>query len=231
MSLPRLELNLAPRPTLWRQHHQRLGWALLALGSAILLTGGILTLRAYWQARQAGREAFQLTEEAKRSARREQQLMTTLAGVDVAKEAPRWRNAERILQERALPFSRLLSELEQCLPDGVRVKGLQRSRARDRVQVKLKGEARTREAEVALMEALQEARVFNQVTLEREAERNGGGWDFELSLLASASAPGPFQPRPQPRVKELKPGVQEALARPAAAPLKPKAAPSPRRTR
>jgi len=224
MSLARLELNLAPRPSLWRQHHQRLGWGLLGLGFALLLLVGGLTARAYWEARRAGREAFQLTEDAKRAARREQQLMATLADVDVAKEAPRWRNAERILQERALPFSRLLSELEQCLPDGVRVKGLQRSRGRDRVQVKLKGEARTREAEVALMEALQAAPVFTQVTLERESERTGGGWDFELAL-ASAGAPGPFQVRKQPEVKQEKPGVQAAMAQPSASPLKPRPTP------
>ncbi len=213
MSLPRIDLNLAPRPTLWRQHHQRLGWGLLTLGLVTFLVVGALTGRAYWEARRAGREAFLLTEEAKRAARREQQLMATLATVDVAKEAPRWRNAERILQERALPFSRLLSELEQCLPDGVRVKGLQRSRGRDRVQVKLKGEARSREAEVALMEALQGAPVFTQVTLERESERNGGGWDFELAL-ASAGSPGPFKSRPQPVVKDQKPQAAPAPARP-----------------
>ena len=231
MSLPRLDLNLAPQPTLWRQHHLRLGLGLLAAGLASLLVVGALAGRAYWEARRAGREAFQLNEDAKRAARREQQLMAALAEVDVAKEAPRWRNAERILQERALPFSRLLSELEQCLPDGVRLKGLQRSRGRDRVQVKVKGEARTREAEVALMEALQAAPVFTQVSLERESERNGGGWDFELAL-ASAGSPGPFKARPQPVVKGEKPGVQAALAQPASGdPLKPRPTQPTRRPR
>lgn len=215
MSLPRIDLNLAPRPTLWRQRHVELGWGLLALGVAVLLVAGGLTGKAYWDARSAGREAFLLNEEARKSAKREQQLLTQLAAFDVAKEAPRWRNAERILQERALPLSRLLAELEQCLPDGVRLKGIQRARGRDRVMMKLKAEAKSREAEVAFIEALQQAPVFASVGLERESERQGAGWDFELSLTA-AGTPAPFKTQAHPQVKGSEPVPPKAPpARPA----------------
>lgn len=200
MSLPRLELNLAPHPTLWRQRHLHLGWGTLALGLGVLLLAGALTGKAYWEANRAGREAFMLNEVARKSAKREQQLLAQLAAFDVAKEMPRWRNAERILQERALPLSRLLAEVEQCLPDGVRMKGIQRSRGRDRVQMKLKAEAKSREAEVTFIEALQKAPVFTQVGLERESERQGAGWDFELTLVAT-STPAAFEARPNPVVK------------------------------
>ncbi|MBI3132492.1 MAG: PilN domain-containing protein [Acidobacteria bacterium] len=200
MSLPRLELNLAPQPTLWRQRHLHLGWGILGLGLGVLILVAGLTGRAYWEARRAGREAFMLNEEARKSAKREQQLLAQLAAFDVAKETPRWRNAERILQERALPLSRLLSEVEQCMPDGVRMKGIQRSRGRDRVQMKIKAEAKSREAEVAFIEALQQAPVFTQVGLERESERQGAGWDFELTLAATGT-PAPFKAHPQPAVK------------------------------
>ena len=60
--------------------------------------------------------------------------------------------------------------------------------------MKIKGEARTREAEAAFVDALRGAPVFAQVVLEREAERAGGGWEFEISLPA-APIPPPFQVR------------------------------------
>ncbi|HJW34220.1 MAG TPA: PilN domain-containing protein [Holophagaceae bacterium] len=225
MSLPRLDLNLAPQPTLWRQRHLQLGWGLLAMGLGVLLVVGALTGKAYWEARRAGREAYLFNEEARKSAKREQQLLGQLAAFDVAKESPRWRNAERILQERALPLSRLLAEVEQCLPDGVRLKGIQRSRGRDRVQMKLKAEAKSREAEVAFIEALKHAPVFTQVALERESERQGSGWDFELTLAATGT-PAPFKAQPQPLVKaaaaEPSP-LKPALAR--SAPMPTRAAP------
>lgn len=222
MSLPRLDLNLAPRPTLWRQRHVELGWGLLGVGTAVLILAAGLTGKAYWDARKAGQEAFLLTEEARKSAKREQQLLSQLAAFDVAKEAPRWRNAERILQERALPLSRLLAELEQCLPDGVRLKGIQRSRGRDRVMMKLRAEAKSREAEVAFIEALQQAPVFASVGLERESERQGAGWDFELSLTA-AGTPGSFKAQPHPQVKGAEPVIPKAPA--------PRSLPAVRRTR
>ena len=45
-----------------------------------------------------------------------------LRSVDVAKELPRWRLAERIYTERSLPWSRLTAELERSLVQDVRIK-------------------------------------------------------------------------------------------------------------
>jgi hypothetical protein len=111
------------------------------------------------------------------------------------------------------------------MPDGIRLKGLQRSRGRDRVQMKLKAEAKSREAEVAFIEALQQAAVFTQVGLERESERQGSGWDFELTLAATGT-PAPFKARPQPQVKTpgepspLKPGNARTAPMPSRTPIR-----------
>ncbi|GLH74610.1 hypothetical protein GETHLI_31120 [Geothrix limicola] len=209
MAVPVLHLNLAPRPSLWRQRHQALGWLGLGLG-ILVLTGAIgLTWRAYHQASRAGRDAVSLTEEAKRAARQEQQIQASLQDMDVSREQARWKLAERILLERSLPWSRLTAELEQCMVPDMRLKTLQRARSSSQqVVMKLKGEARTRVAEAAFIEALRTTPVFAQVNLEREAERQGGGWDFELSL-PTAAVPPPFQ------VKAIKLGP----AAPVAAPL------------
>lgn len=193
MAVPVLALNLAPRPSLWRQRHGALGWTALAFGLVVLLGSIGFTWRAYHQADRAGRDAVSLTEEARRASRQEQQIQASLQEMDAAKEQARWKLAERILQERALPWSRLTAELEQCLVPDMRLKGLQRARSSaQQVVLKLKAEARTREAEAAFVEALRATPVFAQVVLEREAERNGGGWDFEITLPAAA-VPPPFK--------------------------------------
>lgn len=193
MAVPVLHLNLAPRPSLWRQRHQALGW--ISLGVGILVLAGAIgfTWRAYHQAGRAGRDAVSLTAEAKRAAKQEQQIQASLQEMDVTREQARWKLAERILLERSLPWSRLTAELEQCMVPDMRLKSLQRARSStQQVVMKLKGEARTRVAEAAFIEALRATPVFAQVNLEREAERQGGGWDFELSL-PTAAVPPPFQ--------------------------------------
>jgi hypothetical protein len=177
-----------------------LGWVALGTGLAILLGVMGLTWRAYHQASRAGREAVSLTEEARRAALKEQQIQTSLQEMDAAREQSRWKLAERILLERALPWSRLTAELEQCMVPDMRLKAVQRTRSSgQQVVMKLKGEARTRQAEAAFVEAVQGTPVFTQVVLEREAERPGGGWEFEMSL-PTASVPPPFL------VRVVKPG-------------------------
>ncbi|NWJ40014.1 MAG: hypothetical protein HXX12_03455 [Geothrix sp.] len=196
MAVPVLHLNLAPRPSLWRQRHALLGWIALGLGGLFLAAAIGMTWRAYHQANRAGRDAVSLTEEARRAGRQEQQLQTSLQDMDASREQSRWKLAERILQERSLPWSRLTAELEQCMVPDMRLKGIQRARSSaQQVVLKLKGEARTRQAEAEFVEALRITPVFAQVVLEREVERVGGGWDFEISLPAAA-VPPPFRVKP-----------------------------------
>jgi hypothetical protein len=67
------------------------------------------------------------------------------------------------------------------------------------------------------VDALRTAPVFSEVILERESERQGGGWDFELSVPAAA-VPPPFELRP------VKTGPTSTAP---AAPPKPSAPPKP----
>jgi hypothetical protein len=195
MAVPVLPLNLAPPPSLWRQRHTLLGWAALVLGLLVLVGALGKTWLAYHQASRAGRDAVSLTEETRRALKQEQQIQSSLQGMDATREQSRWKVAERILQERSLPWSRLTTELEQSLVPDMRLKAIQRTRSSgQQVVMKLKGEARTRPAEAAFIEALRDTPVFEQVILERESERPGGGWDFELSLPAAA-VPPPFRAR------------------------------------
>lgn len=194
MPIPVLKLNLAPQPTLWRQQHQALGWGAIAVGALCLVgTLGTWGYRAI-QTRKAGAQAILISREAQAAAQKQNKLVEQLRSVDVTKELPRWKLAERIFTERTLPWSRLTAELERSLVADVRLKAIQKVRGSDqRVALKLKGEARTREAEEKFMASLQKDDLFQQVILEREAERNGGGVDFEI-FLPVVSVPSPYQP-------------------------------------
>lgn len=209
MAIPVLHLNLVPAPTLWRRRHPALSWALLLAGSLALAS--ILAVWAVQAARatSAARDAVQLSNRARQAAQQEMNLQQELSAIDVAQELPRWRLAERIYQERSLPWSRGTAELERSLVDGVRLKALSRTRATDgSVEMKLRGEGRTRGAEVEFVEQLQHNGLFSQVILEREAERQGGGVDFELRLPL-VPVPPPYQPLPPPGSrKAAKPEVK-----------------------
>jgi hypothetical protein len=100
------------------------------------------------------------------------------------------------------------------VPD-MRLRSIQRVRASgQQVVMKLKGEARTVAAEGTFIGTLRQDPVFEQVILEREAERQGGGWEFEMTLPV-VSVPPPFNPEPL----KPPPAATSVPAAPAAAPL------------
>lgn len=232
MGVPTLKLDLAPPSTLWRVHHAILGWAALGAGGLLLGASLVLTVRAYTQASRAGHLAVARTAQTRQAEETQARVLDELRSVDVAKELPRWRLAERIFTERSLPWSRLTAELERSMVPDVRFKSLQRTRSADlKVQIKIRGEARTREAEADLMASLQKNPCFDQIILEREAERNGGGVDFEFTL-AALPVPPPYTPLPKfgPQRKAEAPAAQApARTAPAARPaptVRPAAAPA-----
>lgn len=197
MAVPVLKLNLAPPPTLWRQHHQVLGWICLFAGSLALIAVAALSLLAYREASQAGKDVVLSTEEAKAIIRKQLVIQDRLRSVDVEKELPVWRLAERILSERSLPWSRVTAELERSMVQDVRLKSIQRIRnTAQSVELKIRGEARSRAAEEAFVTELQKNPFFTQVILEREADRQGGGVEFEYTLPVSATPPA-YEPLPK----------------------------------
>ena len=226
MAVPALKLNLAPPSNYWRLNHLMLSWAALALGCLVLAGSLGFTWVAYRSAAMTGKLAGSLDRKTRSTAETQSRILTELRGVDVAKELPRWRLAERIYTERSLPWSRLTSELERSLVKDVRLKSIQRNRGTDmKVQIKLKGEARSREAEADFVESLQKNPFFDQVILEREGERQGGGVDFDYTL-AVVTNPPPYKPLPKfaPQAK-AKPGALPQPRPSAAPPARPPAQP------
>ena len=123
---------------------------------------------AYQAAAHSGKLAGNLNSRTLAAADTQARILSELRSIDVVKELPRWRLAERIFTERSLPWSRLTAELERSLVQDVRLKSVQRNRGTDRkVQLKIKGEARSREAEADFVEALQKNAFFEQVKIGR----------------------------------------------------------------
>ena len=58
-------------------------------------------------------------------------VVDSLRQIDTAERLPRYRVAERIFLERALPWSRLTAEMERNLVQDVRLKSFQRIRSGD----------------------------------------------------------------------------------------------------
>lgn len=228
MAVPVLKLDLAPPSNLWRTNHVPLSWAALGLGALVLAGTLGLTALSYRHAATSSKRVARYTADARIAAADQNRVMDQLRSVDVARELPRWRLAERIITERSLPWSRLTAELERSLVTDVRLRAVQRTRGTDRkVQLKLKGEARSRAAEAEFVDSLQKNPFFEQVILERESERQGGGVDFDYTLAAS-STPPPYKPLPKYGPKP-KPGAAAAVPARGAAPSMPvrPAAPAP----
>jgi hypothetical protein len=178
-------------------NHGLLSSVALAAGGAGLVLVLALAWRARTQAEAEGRRTAALAGRTAKAEDQQRQVLAELRAVDVAKELPRWRLAEKIITERSLPWSRLAAELERGLVDGVRLKSIQRTRSADlKVQLKLKGEALSRAAETRFVQALQKNPFFEAVLLEREGEWNGTGVAFECTL-AAATVPPPYVPLPR----------------------------------
>ncbi|MBS1765854.1 MAG: hypothetical protein JST05_00410 [Acidobacteria bacterium] len=192
MAIQPIKLNLVPEPSLWRERHLPLGWAILGLGAAIFVGVATYTAWSYHRASVAGAAAIHADAQTRLAATREQQILSQLQQIDVDQELPRWHLAEQILSERAAPWSRLAAELEQCLVDGTRLKNVERARGQNQtLLLKVKAESRSRDAEAGFIENLRKDAVFTQVSLDRESQQPGGGWEFDLTLPVAALPP-PF---------------------------------------
>lgn len=233
MAIPVLPINLVPPPTFWRQNHEPFGLAALLGGVLALALAAGLSVQKYLQASREGRRIVSISAEAQKVALEQTRVVDSLRQIDTAERLPRYRVAERIFLERALPWSRLTAEMERNLVQDVRLKSFQRIRSGDgSVTLKVRGEAKSRKAEAMFIEALQGNGTFQQVSLEREAERAGGGIDFDVALPV-ASTPPAFEPVPVPAPQKvdqfgrpLQPGAKvlrtlTGPAVPAPAPVKP----------
>lgn len=197
MGIPVIKLNLVPAPSFWRRQHLMVGWAAIGIGAFALGYVGMVTAKAYFDTKKNEDTALNANSDMRKINADILSIQSRLKSIDVAKELPKWRLAERILHERSSPWSRMNAELERCLVQDVRVKSLIRSRGSDQnISIKLRGESRSAQAEAEFIEELQNNNYFAPVILDRETERQGGGMEFEL-ILGISPVPPPYEPLPR----------------------------------
>jgi len=200
----------------------------LAAGTIGLGISLVATIGAYQEADRAGQRTVAITEQAKGAQKRQAKVMDELREIKVDQEMPRWRLAERILMERALPWSRITAELERSLVQDVRLKSIQRTRGTDQtVQIKLRGESKNHDAEAEFIVSLQKNLSFAQIVLDRESEMSNrrGALEFDYTLLLNTEPP-PYEPLPK-YGPERKPGWAESVPEPPPEPKPEPAAPAP----
>jgi len=209
MGVPVIKLNLAPPPTLWRLYHGVIAWIVFSIGTIGLGVSILATVNAYKEADIAGQKTVAITDQARTAQRQQAKVLDELREIRVEHEMPRWTLAERILMERALPWSRISAELERSLVQDVRLKSIHRTRGTDQtVQLKLRGEAKSQSAEATFIESLQENLAFAQVVLvsETEVTNSRGAIEFDYTLLLNTEPP-PYEllpkygPGPRPRAE------------------------------
>jgi hypothetical protein len=187
----------------------------LVIGTVGLGLAFVATTKAYQEADRAGQMTVAITDRAKEAQRQQAKVMDELRDIKVEQEMPRWRLAERILMERALPWSRITAELERSLVQDVRLKSIQRTKGTDQtVQIKLRGESKTPDAEAEFIVSLQNNLSFAQVVLDRESEMTGrrSSLEFDYTLLLNTEPP-PYELLPK-YGPERKPGWVETPPEP-----------------
>lgn len=195
MGIPVIRLNLAPAPGRWRQHHLFIGWLCVGIGVLALGVVGTMSWNAYREAEKKGKQAATYSSEARSASAEHMRVLSQLKAIDVTKELPRWKLAERILMERSNPWSRLFAELERSLVKDVRIRSITQTKTNESSSLRIKGEARSTESEGEFIESLHENSYFDPVVLDREVERQGGGLEFEL-IIGISPTPPPYESLP-----------------------------------
>ncbi len=125
----------------------------------------------------------QNTEQIEMSVDRMKNIEKQLSIFNTELEIPRWKLAEKLLQEKTMPWSRLLYELEVSLPDGVRLSYIQKTRGIDQqIVLKLEAESETQEAKLEFIRRLGSSLIFKELILESENQSPEGSWVFEMTL-------------------------------------------------
>ena len=243
MAVPVLKLNLAPPPTLWRQHHQLLGWVCLARwfpgpGSGLRLLlpglpGSDPGRTGCGQQHRGSPGRWSASSRPSRPASRAWMWRRSC-------RSGGWRSGSSA--SGACPGPGSPRSWNAVMVQDVRLKSLQRTRnAAQSVELKIRGEAKSRAAEEAFVAALQKNPFFTQVILERESGSPGRrrGVRIHPAGLRDAAAPieplpkyGPVPercplPAPGPAGRRPSPGPARYLPPPAPAPAMPHAACNP----
>ena len=181
-------LNFAPKPFLFRSRNVYALWLLnlLALAALGFLGWSWWNLRSKNEAAHSSLRALQ--QEQRTLVEHHGDVLKQLAGVDFREYRRQMRLFQGIQTAFATQWGPLLDNLGSLLPEDVRMLELKplsgsRRSQNDAVVIQMRGEARTKAAELRFLEALDAEPGFDEVVFENENyEQPGIAVSFEIQF-------------------------------------------------
>jgi len=165
-------LNLARQPF----RNERLPTLLLGVGTLVLALATVRQAVVAWQllpghARDVEAEVQSLEAETARLSGESANLRTLAASSDAQRE---WSAVKRLVDRRAFSWTGLFAALEQALPPGVRLVGVQPAAGPSGTELSLTAVGHTSEDALALLKALQAHGDFEGAFLNNWSESQQG---------------------------------------------------------
>ena len=182
----RVRLNLATSP-LENNRRFLLGWSVLGVVAFIALA--VLGFRAYrdWSADRAlRRDVARLQSEMNQLTDRRRELVEFFNRPDNLRLRDRAAFLNTLIEQRSFPWTKIFMDLEEILPEGVRVISISPKMAAGRVEVKLTVGASNDDAKLKFLRALEASKAFSRIQLLAETRpvRQGEADQVQLELLA-----------------------------------------------
>ncbi len=197
MSPKPIEINFITPEVWWNPKRSKWGRYISLSGVFLLTLVAVIMLGMAARIFSVSYVTSRNTEQIQLSLDRMKEIQKQLSSFDLDRETPRWKLAEKLLQEKTIPWSRLLYEIEVALPDGVRLRDIQKTRGVDQqVVLKFHGESTTEEGKVKFIQQLGSSPIFKELILERENQGSQGGWEFEMTLPVKNVIPPVAPPSP-----------------------------------
>lgn len=199
--MTRRPYNLASRPF----RNETLPALLLGLGFVLLLAGSAVHAVALWRLLPANTSArYREVDELEARLLRLETRAATLKRDVPAATLSEWLFVKDLVDRRAFSWTRLLRDLEEVMPEGVRVVALAPDADDDEIELKLDAHVRTPEDGLELVRRLEARPEFDHVDPLSTAEMQSGGRLLRLRMA--------YQPLPEPSSPLLGPRRRRAAA-------------------
>lgn len=166
----KIRLNLATDPA---SSGRRFAFGAAVIGGFAVLALILLASRAYFvsrEARQQRQELAELQGEIDRLNDQRSQLQAFFMQPDVVKLRDRSTYLNSLIDERSFPWTRIFMDLENILPEGVRVTQIAPKLVGGHIELKLLAGAISDEAKLKFLRTLESSRSFSHIELMSETK-------------------------------------------------------------
>ncbi|HET9402079.1 MAG TPA: hypothetical protein VFO34_14120 [Candidatus Acidoferrales bacterium] len=161
----RIKLNVATRPL---ENERRFIFGAVVLGTIAVLAFGLLLTRALNVSREARRQRAQLSqlrEEIANIDRQRAEMQTFFSGRDIQRVTDRAKFLNNLIDQRSFPWTRIFMDLENVLPEGVRIVTISPKLGNGHIELRLLIGAASDEDRLKFLRTLESSRSFSHVQL------------------------------------------------------------------